>query len=222
MSGMITKLRADQRGELNTLAVPLGISVFLLLIALGFGFWAFAERQDYKDNVDEKVAAATAVAVEKAKTDKDNEFLQKEKSPYKGYTSSAQYGSFTFQYPKTWSGYADEDGEEITLTMNPDTVSANTKSSHALKVQVINRSYDSIVKTLDGPIKQGRLSAAAYALPSVSDAVGLRVDGEVDSDKRGAAVYVPLRDKTIVITTETPERMADFNDVILKTFSFKP
>lgn len=222
MSGMIIRLQSDQRGVMNTLTIPLIMSVFLLILAICFGLWAFVERNDYKTNVDDKVESAVKVAVDKANTEKDNEFLEKEKEPYKTYSSPSQYGAFTFQYPKTWSAYANEQPEEITLTMHPDVIASNPKTAQALKVQVLNRQYDTVVKSLESEIKQGKLTAAAYALPSVPESVGLRVDGQITTDKRGAAVYIPIRDKTIIITTESPEKVAELNEIILKSFTFKP
>lgn len=216
------KIRTDQTGSMNILLVPLILSVVFLFGALGFGAWAFIERQDYKDNSDEKAAAASAVAVERAKTEKDNEFLQREKEPLKSYTSPAQYGGFTIKYPKTWSVYANEQQEQITLLFQSDVVSANPKTAYALKVEVLTTEYSQSVKSLDGNIRQGKLATTSFALAKVPTVVGLRGDGQIASDKTGAVVYLPLRDKTLKISAEAPDKVADFNNTILPNFEFNP
>lgn len=212
----------NQRGSLNVLAVPLILSVILLLAAIGFGAWAFTERVDYKNNTDEKVEAAVTVAVERAKTEKDNEFLEREKEPLKSYTSPAQYGSFSMKYPKTWSAYANEQQNQMTLLMQPDVVSSNQQTPYTLKVEVVNTPYARTVTQAENNIKQGKLKASAASLPKVPGVVGLRVDGEIANNKSGATVYMPMRDKTIKITTESTDRLADFNNIILPNFEFTP
>ena len=46
----------DQRGAINALLIPLILVIVFFLGAAGFGYWAFSERQDYKNNSDAKVA----------------------------------------------------------------------------------------------------------------------------------------------------------------------
>jgi hypothetical protein len=212
----------DQRGSLNVLVVPLVMSVLLLFAAIGFGAWAFTERTDYKDNVDEKVEAAVAVAVERAKTEKDNEFLQREKEPLKNYTSPAQYGSFSIKYPRTWSAYSQEQSNQLVLTMQPDVVSSNLQTPYALKVEVLSTAYSQSVKQTENGIKQGKLNASAVSLPKVPGVVGLRVDGQISTTKTGVTVYLPMRDKTIKVTTESTDKLGDFNNIILPNFEFTP
>lgn len=219
---MSLQLRKDQQGSLNVLAIPLTMSVILLLVAIGFGAWAFTERSDYKDRVDEKIDTAVTVAVERAKTEKDNEFLEREKEPLKSYTSPAQYGSFSMKYPKTWSAYANEQQNQMTLLMQPDIVSSNQQTPYTLKVEIVNTPYARAVTQAENNIKQGKLRASAASLAKVPGVIGLRVDGEVANDKSGATVYMPMRDKTIKITTESTDRMADFNNIILPNFEFTP
>lgn len=218
----IRLLDSDQRGSLNVLAVPLIMAVILLLTSIGFGAWAFTERADYKDNVDEKVEAGVAVAVERAKTEKDNEFLEREKEPLKNYTAPAQYGGFSMKYPKTWSAYVNEQQNQMTLLMQSDVVSSNAQTPYTLKVEVLDTAYAQAVKQAENNIKQGKLRASAASLPKVPGVVGLRVDGEIASNKSGAVVYMPMRDKTIKITTESTDKLADFNNIILPNFEFTP
>jgi len=217
---MNTKL--NQAGGLNVLLIPLILAVLLLLGAIGFGAWAFTSRMDYKDNTDQIVEEAVGVAVERAKSDKDNEFLQREKEPLKGYSSPSQYGSFSLKYPKTWSAYSNEQADQLTLTMQPDVVSSNGKTAYALKVEVLGTPYEQTLRQLESNIKQGKATASAYALPKVPDVVGLRIDGEVAQGKTGSAVYLPLRDKTIKIVSETQDRVPDFDSIILPNFEFRP
>ena len=48
----------NERGAINVLMVPLILVIVFFLVAAGFGYWAFASREDYKNNSDAKVATA--------------------------------------------------------------------------------------------------------------------------------------------------------------------
>lgn len=216
------KLYKQEQGAINALLIPLIFSILFLMAAVGFGAWAFLERSEYKNNSDQKAAAAVAVAVERAKSEKDNEFIEKEKLPLKTYTGPLEFGGITLKYPKTWSAYSKSDSSQLTLLLNPDVVSSGENIAYALKVEVLDRQYSQVFSEHESNIKQGKTKAAAYTLPKVPSVVGLRLDGELGVNKNGAAVYLPLRDKTLKISTESQERVGDFNNIILPNFEFKP
>ncbi len=217
------KKQLDQRGEINAMVIPLVISIVLLFAAIGFGVWAFVSRSDYKNNSDKKAEAAAQIAVQKAETAKDNEFLEREKQPYKDYTGPVQFGNFGIKYPKTWSAYVnDTQTNTLTMLLQPDAVSANIKTTYAAKVEVLSQPYDQLLAQVDNDVKTGKATAVAYQFPKVPTVTGLRVDGQIAPDKRGAIVFMPLRDKTIKVSTETVDRINDFNNVILPNFTFSP
>lgn len=222
ISVMSAPLKANQHGYLNVLLVPLIMAAVFLLIAIGFGVWSFAGREDYKKNSDQKSDAAVAVAVQRTKSDKDNEFVQKEKEPLKSYAGPAQYGSINLRYPKTWSVYADEQPEKLSLLMQPDVVSSNASTPYSLKIEVMETAYAQVITQLDNDIKQGKLRASAFSLAKVPDVLGLRVDGQITQKKTGSAIYLPLRDSTIIISAEAPDKVQDLNNIILPNLQFTP
>ncbi len=213
----------NERGSLNILLIPLIFAVLFFFGAAGFGAWAYMERQDYKDNSDKKSTAAVAVAVNKTKSEKDNEFAEKEKEPLKSYVGPESLGSITFQYPKTWSTYVSQPANNtITILSNPDIVVGGQSSSYALRVEVVSQTYDTVVGTFDNAVKTKKVTATAYALPKVPKTVGLRFDGAIATDRQGAIVILPLRDKTVKISVESTNYLKDFNGIILPNFTFSP
>lgn len=211
----------DERGAANILLVPLIISIVCFFGVLGFGAWAFYERNDYKNNADQKISAAVEVANEKLSTQKDNEFLEKEKFPLSEYQGPAQFGSIKISYPKTWSAYI-SNGDSAEYIFNPKLVSAERESPRALKITVENTSYNEAITKYERQVKDGALQAVAYSLPKVPSVVGIKVDGEVSDGNIESVVILPLRDKTITITSQTPDRFKDFNDIILANVTFVP
>lgn len=215
-------MKMNERGGLNVLLIPLILSVVFFFGALGFGIWAFMSRADYKNNSDQKAAAAVQVAVQKANTDKDNEFLQREKEPLRDYQGPDTLGNIQFKYPKTWSGYYKSSDKELSLVMHPKLVNGTDKGNYALRVEVVSNSYDKTVKALETNIKSGKLTSDPFRLDKVPSVVGIKVSGELSNSKKGSMVVLPLRDKTVRISTESEEFTGDFEGIILKNFSFSP
>lgn len=204
------------------LAVVFGL---LFLGALIFGAWAFSGRQDYKNNVDAKIADASAVAVMEAETAKDAEFVELEKLPTRTYKGSTTYGSLSFQYPKTWSVYAEEatSGVVLDLFAFPGVVPGVTNSTlYALRVEITSTTYDTELKRFERDITSGALRSSAYRPEKVPDVLGVKLDGQIDREVQGSMVMFPLRDRTIKIYTEIPEFLGDFNSIILPSITFSP
>jgi hypothetical protein len=221
MSGMKAN---SQSGAINALLLPLLVALLLLVGVAVFGVWAFGSRQDYKDNVDAKIA--TAVTAAKADEDKvkDAQFAEEQKNPLKTYTGPAAYGSVTINYPKTWSGYvSDTDGNDpfvdgyFSPGVVPDT--QDQKSSFAFRVQVSSQSYSESLQSFQN---QEGVTIQPYSLPKVPTVVGVIVRGAIEQDRQGIMVILPLRNTTLKFWTESDAFTGDFNNIILPNASFSP
>lgn len=214
------KIRSES-GETSALFVSFITLAVIFVITASFAAWSFISRQDYKNNSDQKVAAAVEVAKKNTAAQKDNEYLEKEKYPLKSFTGPGDLGAITVVYPKTWSAYIDT-SDNNRFIFNPDIVSAASDALYALKVSIDTQSYDQAIQQYESQVQLGAATAKAYSLPKVPSVVGLRFDGEIESGKPGALVILPLRDKTIEILCEVPDNLPDFNKIILPNLSFNP
>lgn len=196
------------------------------LIVTGiFAVWAFSSMQDYKTNSDKKVAAATQKAIEETGSAKDKEYTEKMKSPYRIYKGSETYGSVTLTYPATWSAYVDEKGgaSPIDGYFNPNFVPGITSQSpFALRMQVSALKYDDYIRQMDSRLKTGTVKASAYRAPKVPSVLGTRFDGDIDTNKKGSLIALPLRDKTLLVWTESASTQSDFNSIVLAELLFVP
>lgn len=202
------------------------ILVLLLLITIGFGIWAFMGMQDYKNNSDEKSAAAVVVAEADQAKKLQAEFAEQEKSPVKTYQGSADFGSVKIVYPKTWSAYIDENAQAaspIDGYYNTDFVPGLTQAKPlSLRVQVVSQPYTKSIKEYDNEVKKGTLKATPFKAELVPGTTGLRLDGQITNKFRGSIVLIPLRDKTLKIWTETEAGIPDMNNIVLKNLTFVP
>lgn len=218
---------SNEAGHVSGTLIGLIVAIVLLLGAVSFGAWAFVERQDYKNNSDQKAEqAADARQAEVEKTEQAK-YAEEEKKPLRSHKVPDQYGSIDVQLPKTWSAYVIEGASGSTPVddyFHPLAVSNVDKdeNAHALRIQVVEETYDKVVKSYEGDVNNNKLVASPYALPEVPSAVGTRFDGQIERNKQGSLIVLPLRNLTIKIWTESPNYVADFNNIILPNLSFAP
>jgi hypothetical protein len=221
------KLQCNERGEFNILLIPV-IFLTLLLIGAGvFGVWAWNGRQDYKNNVDQKIGVAVDSAKQQVQSSDAKQFAEAAKQPLKTYVGPEPYGSVHISYPKTWSAYVNASGNSsIPLDgfLYPDVVPSVTDvaSAFALRVQVVQQAYSQVVSQFNSAVQQKKATVTPYKLPKVASVVGVRVDGQIAQNKQGSMVILPLRDKTLKIWTEADSFIADFNNNILPNVTFSP
>ena len=230
MSNMI---RAHRRtldsGEMNILLIPLILVALFFVGTASFAYWSYTSREDYRLNVNYKIDAAVKIAKEDEGIVKDKEHAETDKNPLRTYIGPEQFGSVHVSYPRTWSGYVSDNGsanDPLDGYFQPGVVPniTETASTFALRVQVLNQSYTSVIEQFDEPISTGAVIATPYAFPKLPNVVGIRLDGALNPEKKiiGSMMIVPLRDKTLEIWNESPVYVGDFNKYILPNVTFVP
>lgn len=216
--------KSDERGLLNALMIPFILLCFLFICLAAFAVWAFMSRQDYKNNVDQKISSAVGIAKQQTATAKDAEFVQKEKNPLKTYLGPESFGSISVQYPKTWSAFVTENGPGLPIDgyFHPGFVPGiQSGTSFALRLQVTNNSYDKELQLFDGLVREGKVRVSPYRPPKVN-VTGARLEGAIVNAKQGYMVMFPLRDKTLKLWTEAEDFHGDFDNIILANLNFVP
>lgn len=216
-------------------AKPNNLLITVLLIvslvgALGFGIWAFMSRQHYKNDTDKISADAVSAALVEQKTKLDAEFEEKQKSPYDTYNGKPEAGSISFTYPRTWSAYIIEKQDSNPINgyfqpgFVPDTIGNGT--SFALRLEVVDSSYDEVMKQFEGFIKQNTVKVAPYTFAKVPGSLGSIITGKIIQGKDkidGTMIIMPLRDKTIKLWTESNSAfLKDFNEAVLPSLTYIP
>lgn len=205
--------------------VPVSLVLnFILAIVLvgvaGFAIWAFVNYQDQKDNVDAKVAEAVQDAKAAQQKEDQAAFLEQEKLPTRKLTGPEELGSVTIDYPKTWSVYLANNGDKnrFEAYLHPGAVPAlDSRSAYALRVSVVDTSYEASVKSFDQRVRDGDLKATPTKLNSTD---GLRLDGNFSDTVEGSMVLFKVRDKTLRVFTENKSFVGDFDKIILPSLKF--
>ena len=206
----------------------------LLLVSLAANGWLYTKHSSDQKNANAAVAAATPgiqktqAAADQAKFDATN------KQPYKTYTGSATYGSISFNYPKTWSAYVDENSQSQPVEgyFYPGQVpGTDSGTAFALRVELTTTDYATAVSQMQSSTSSGGARASAYMPPKlvgVADVqAGTRFDGQIDKDSNGnpvvgSLVILKVRDKTLQISTQSNDYLNDFNNIILASLTYKP
>lgn len=219
-------MKNSESGAIQTSTLVAVIMTLLFIGSLIFGLTMLVGKSDLQKNLDAKVQAQVGEAVKKAQTLKDTELAEKEKSPVKSYTSPSTFGTVTIEYPKTYSAYVDETSSgsaAVNAYFHPNIVPKEEKGvNFALRMQVVQATYDSQVKSFDANAKNGKVTVKAFRSVKVPSVLGVRVDGEIFTGKQGTLVLIPLRDKTIKIWTESKDYAADLETYVIPSINFIP
>lgn len=206
--------------------------VTLLIISLGFGFLAFKNMQDYKNDSNKKVTAAVEAAKKTQAAQLQTQFEEQNKSPNKTFHGSPTYGSVNFSYPKTYSAYVDTSNtsEPINAYFHPNEVpGTQSKTAFALRLELLGADYAQVVQQLSSQSAHGTVTARAYLPPKMSGVAnvqpGTLFSGQInqqDSTQRGTLLVIKVRDKTLEISTQSNDYLSDFNNSVLPSLSFAP
>lgn len=220
-------IKLNQNGEVNALVLSLIFSSVMLVAAIVFGGWAYMSRQDYKSNTDAKIKDAVVIAKQEEGTKKDKQFIEKEKNPLRTYQGPSSYGSVIIKYPKTWSAYVKDSGDSSSPVdgfFHPSYVpNADSQSnSFALRLQVVNQSYADTLNRYTSMQQSGKVTVTPYALPKIPKTVGAQIRGEIENDKQGTVVILPLRAGAVLLWSEGTQFQNDFQNIILPNVTFVP
>lgn len=196
--------------------------VFILttIAAIAGAVYSYMNYTDQKDNVDAKVSTAVNTAV-KDRADADAAaFLEKEKQPNRQFAGPEDYGRVSFDYPKTWSIYVDQDatgGDTYKAYFNPVSVPPiDAATQYALRVTIEQKDYERVLASYDSLVKKGDLQSSSVKADGID---GTRLDGSFTKDIRGSAIIFKIRDKTVTMRTDASTFSADFN-ALISTITF--
>lgn len=216
---------APQKSSYRRKANPLLIACIVLgVLSVGlavFGGWSFMNYKDYKNNSDTKAELAVAAAKEEQAEVLEKDFLEREKQPNMQFVGPDDLGHVTFSYPKTWSLYIAENGAtNYEAYLHPGAVpSVSQAQPYAVRVQILDKSYEDVLKSYDSAVKKGALRSNPITLNGFT---GVRLDGEFSKERQGSSVIFKVRDKTLQISSDATTFKNDFDKTVLTSLDFNP
>ena len=224
---VVPEKKKDVAGLIKTIAI---IAISLVAITfIGLFIWMFVQYNDAQTDLDGKLAIAAAEARDEQATKDEEEFLEREKYPYKTFSGPVDYGQLTFEYPKTWSVYVAADassGGDFNAYFNPIQVDAVGKETiNALRVSIRNKSFEDVTEEYQKAMnkKNSNLTVESVTIGNEEKGTSVtanRYTGTIpNTDLSGYIVVFKIRDKTAILQTDSVLFKEDF-DKLLGTIVF--
>ncbi len=203
----------------------LGILLGVAVIVIGVMLWLYitlnAEYTAVKTDIDGQIDVEVARAVSANTTKMEEEFADREKYPYRTFAGPADFGSLTFQYPKTWSVYIDQDGStaggEFSAYLNPVEVYSTSSQDtiNALRVNIRTASFDSVTQNYDGRVTNGEMQLEVRNVGNGASSTSANVySGQLNTDRRGIVTVFRIRDKVVTLQTDAELFAGEYNNIL--------
>jgi len=217
----------SQRGEVNLLVVAVAVLGVFVLIFAGLFINSYITAQNATKDLNAKKAVSFRAGQEAgAEAQKIADAIAAkvaEQNPYRSYVAPAAFGEFTIKFPKSWSSSVAENlnsTNQVDLIATPDFIKIlpNNTVNYALRTGLVNGTYATTRLSYDQRVKSKKLKTSAVKVSGID---GTRYEGEYKEGKKGIAVLIPVRDKTIVFTTENTKYQPEF-EAMLTQSTIKP
>lgn len=224
---VVPEQKKDISGLIKTIVI---ILVSLIAVTfIGLFIWMFMQYNEVQTDVEGQIGLAVAEAKDEQAAKDEAEFFEREKNPYKTFSGPADYGQLTFNYPKTWSVYvaaAATDGGDFNAYFNPVQVDAVGKDTiNALRVTIKNKSFEDVTEEYQRIMdrKDSGLTVQSVVIGDAeknSEVTANRYTGKIpNTDLNGFIVVFKIRDKTVILQTDSVIFENDFNE-LLETITF--
>ncbi len=213
----LQSVNSAQKGNKSLILIIIAVvSAIAAATFIGLFIWMFAKWDNAKKDVDAQVMEAVASAVNENTEELENQFAEREQSPYRTFAGPVDYGELSFEFPKTWSVYEAADatsGGNYEAYLNPDKVyKVSSSTINALRVTIVNKSFDSYITTYDSALKNGKIQLSVRPINGENANV---YSGELPgSSFVGIAAVFKIRDKTAVLQTDAMVFSDDFQKIL--------
>ena len=183
--------------------------------AIVFAVIFFLRWNEAESNIDGKISAAVASAVEEQRAADEANFAEREKLPNLEFVGPADYGSVSFMYPRTWSIFVNRDasdGGDFEAFFNPVQVNPVSENTiNALRFSILNRPIDQVHAQYDALVRNGDLTSRVYTVGGIT---GTLYEGAFNPFITGIALVMKINDKTAIIRTDAEIFRQDFTKLI--------
>ena len=201
--------------------VGLIVVSLLAVLFIGLFIWMWVKWNDASTNVKGKVDVAVAEAKNELQTKLESEFEEKEKYPYKVFTGPTDLGELSFEYPKTWSLYVQSSanrGGDYAAYLNPGQVNVvQDDTVMALRVSIKGTLFDQAISDFAEKVRSGDMTLSTTVVNGNNVNV---YTGKLDNEYKGIICVFKLRDKTVMLQTDSTSVFSDDFYRILKTVKF--
>lgn len=189
---------------------------------VGLFAWMFIKWEDAQSALDAKIKIAVDEAINENTIILEEEFAEREKTPYSTFSGPEDYGNLSFPYPKTWSLYVARDassGGNFEAYFNPGGVQPTGNTTvNALRVTISDTTFDRAVANYENSVKKGDMTMTVVTVNGGTPANIYR--GTLQSGLVGAIAVIKIRDKSAIIQTDSTDVFNAEFEKILSSLTF--
>lgn len=213
---VLPEKKRDVAGLVKTIVI---IALSLVAVTfIGLFIWMMVRYNDVQSDVQGQIDKAVATARDEQAEKDEAEFLEREKYPYRVFSGPVDYGQLSFEYPKTWSVYVEKaatTGGDFNAYFNPIQVDAVGKDTiNALRVTIFDKSFEDVAAEYQKKMEKKDANLTMETI-TVNGATANRYAGTIpDTDLSGFIVLFKIRDKAVLMQTDSVVFTDDFNKLI--------
>lgn len=210
-------LKPEKKNTLAETLVLVGVCL-IAAAAIVFAVIFFMQYNELKTNYDSEKNLEISKAV-KAQQDKDEAaYEERAKEPNYSFTGPSDYGSISFEYPKTWSVFVEKDGtnnNDYVAYFQPKQIDPITSkdSRYALRFQILNRQITTVQSSYESKIRSGKLTSRTFSTDD-NALSGTWYEGEISDGIRGIVILLKVNDKTLLLQTDAEAYRSDFEKLV--------
>jgi hypothetical protein len=197
------------------------ILVFVCLIAAAaivFAVMFYMQYNDLQADYDSKLASEVAAAEKNQKEIDEKDFMDREKLPNYSFTGPSDYGSISFQYPKTWSVYIHSDGtqnSDFEAYFSPKFVNPidDEKSRYALRFIIRNEPSDEVMREYNTKVLDGDMTSKIFNADR-NRISGNIYEGTIEEGMVGIVFVFKVNNMTGILRTDAETFRKDFEALV--------
>ena len=217
---------ASSKKDNSTLIFIIVIVFLAVLMVTFFGLfiWKLMDYNEISTDVNGQIEVAVAAAKDEQAMKDEQEFLEREKYPYKIFSGPADYGQLSFEYPKTWSVYVASDaskGGDFKAYLNPSQVDeVNEENVMALRVIIRgNETFESVAAQYQAYLGREDAPLSMQSV-TVNGITANRYEGVIPgTEHNGIILIFKIRDKAVIIQSDSVFFKDDY-DKLIETIQF--
>lgn len=201
-------------------ALEIVLIIFIFLIggaAIAGAAYCQSQYSQLSESVNSKRSIEISNKKEETKLADDKAYEKRSANPYREFTGPSDFGSITFEYPKEWSVYLNNDDDSnptYEAYFGPDYIPPVGQGSiFALSFKLVGQNYDAYIKQFEGK----KLSSSSAF--SVNGLTGIKVTGKLDEKEDqpdGAEVIIKINNYTAIIRTDDYEEYGNEFDRVIE------
>ena len=204
----MNKRKKGGKGIIFAIAGIVGVIVLIVVVLMVVSINnSKVKQQDLKKQYD--------TGYEAGKKDQSQADIDTQSKDVRVYKAPAELGAFQVSIPKSWSWAVEPKPDDGTFKGESDPDYINLLSDyHKFNMELVRDSYQDKITEYDNKAKDGKYKASEV---TVSGIKGKRYVGTTDTKtgQKVELVIVPLREKTMIFSTDDPDNYSKaFNNIL--------